>query len=286
MIEFATTYRQDKYLSKVQEVHYDTIHSLMASYENFPDATHRRVLEIPTIGSIQFNGQPTTLQLYNDLHKKHPDCILNFIQLNDLYDYRQQYDDANCGLLMPVNNYGILHAIIKLNISDVVITEPLIFDIITVSTFIKDQLPQCRIHINPLYQPFGKIFENEDPLHHAWVLPQHIYLYEDLVDVVDIIDRNPTREQRLLNLYVDKEMYHNLLEVLFNTYDSSAPTYNSMRGDFISDDMALKRMTCNQKCLSTYPPRCHFCDTQRTVFHALRKGRHRKNELNQPATSE
>lgn len=282
-MQFATTFRQSKWLDRVDEVHFDTIHSLFESYEKYPDATYRRVLEVRPLGTIEFNGEPTTIDTYVQVRHKYPECILNFMDVGDLVSFVNTVTESeNVSYFYPVNTYNLLNAVIRCKVCDILIDEPLTFDLENVNDVIKRQLPECRIHVVPCFNRNNQIHPDEDYIHHFWLLPQHVYLNEDFIDVINLIDKDKVREQRLLDIYIDKEEYHNYLMVLFGYYDEEK-THTELKADFVDEEMAIKRMNCKQRCMSSYPVRCHYCDLQKESFDVIRAARQRMR--NQPTTS-
>lgn len=280
-MEFATTYRQSRWIDAVSEVHFDTIFNLINDYKAHPTVLYRRVLEVPPIGQITINDEPSTFELYIDLYNKYPDVIFNFINLSDLYEFRTKAPKASIAFANTIESYQLLYTLMQYKVTDVLLGEPLVFDIYTINEYIKDQNSNCRIHILPI----GKIPEylppDEDYFKHFWVLPQHLYLYDQYVDVCNIITNDITREDKLCELYIQTKEYHGFMTVLLNrdipkqkanelnliqNIDSS-----KIRSDLIQDGFALQKLSCRQKCINSYPSRCHACETQLALINKMRR---------------
>jgi hypothetical protein len=73
-------------------------------------------------------------------------------------------------------------------------------------------------------------------------LPQHLYLYEGIIDAIDILDDNADREETLLSLYIRRNFDQELKYFVANC-ESDVP------GKLITDEFAEKRMNCRQICM-------------------------------------
>ena len=273
-MEYSSSYRQTDMYPYLNEIHFSRIFQLMTYYEKTPDNDKRLCLEILKIGSIDFNGQPTSIKLYDDLLDKFPDLVLEFYELDDLYNFVAFTSKtfAQYRWHFPADNYNMLRTLLALGVSDLVIDEPLTFDIENVANIVRTSVPECRIHIRPDIGKPGWMDKRESIIHHFWLLPQYVYLYEDYVDVIDLFAEAPPREMRLIESFCIKKTYDYELNAFVL---HSAEGDEQMRGSLVSEEMAYKRMRCKQKCMSTYPSRCHECDIDLDVYRMLQLGRHK-----------
>lgn len=185
---------------------------------------------------------------------------LEFYQLNDLLVYSSNYQSSEdrYSFHYPADTYNLLYTLLVNRVSDVLLEEPFVFDIERISNYIKYYQPNCRIHIRPYIGKPSYMPINESIMHHFWVLPQHLYKYENYVDFVDIFADRVERERRLLDAYCVNHEYTNLLGPLV---ENCAPIYDlKMSAGYVPDTLIDTRLRCKQICLTRTPSICHLCD--------------------------
>lgn len=134
--------------------------------------------------------------------------------------------------------------------TDIAVTEPLVFQC--------DQLKGLRklgftIRANPhrgMAAPLAAIGENG--LNHFWVLPQHLHLYEDCIDVFELELDRAVQEKSLIDLYTHDYNYD--LSLLISNYNCAEAVY----GSNISEEYVAHRMNCCQRCMLPTNS-CHYC---------------------------
>lgn len=227
---------------------------------------------------MQVNGKDTTLDLYLEFQNKYPFVRLDFYEFHDLVEFSSMTENNNYSYHYGVSDYNMLKTLIDLNVSHITLDEPLTFNMENVSWFIKSKNENCMIHVRPYLGKPGWMLTTESILHHFWILPQHMNLYEEYIDYIDIFAEQESREMELIKIYcINKEYDYELAPLVLN----AAPSDAKMRGGFVTDDMAERRVNCKQICMSTAPQRCHMCDIQLKAFEQFLLGRHRKKQERQ-----
>lgn len=275
-MKYCSSYRQTKMYNYLNEIHFSRIFQLM-EYDRQLYNNQILCLEILKVGSVEFNGKPTTFELYDSLLDKFPDLNFEFYELSDLVQFAGMcHEGTKYRWHYPADSYNMLTTLLDYRVSDIVLDEPLTFDIENVSALIRDRNSNCKIHIRPDIGKPGWMPMNESIMHHFWLLPQFVYLYEDYIDVIDLFAESDSRERRLIEAFcLDKSYDYELYAFVLNT----APIDDEMRGGWVTEEMARRRMNCKQKCMSTYPQACHECDIELNGFKMLALGRHRlKND--------
>lgn len=273
---YASSYRQKKYYDNLDEIHFSSINNLMHYYVD-EKGTKSCCLEILDVKETFFNGEEITPNVYLDLITKYPQLRLVFYQLTDLYNYIETEPDkahGNYYFNYPADNYNMLNTLLQIGVSDIVLDEPLVFDIERVRNYIfnKTSNQDLRIHIRPYLGKPGWMPEKESIIHHFWVLPQDIDLYEPYVDVVDLFAISGAREAKLIEDYCIK---HETETVLGALVENRCVEDLKMPAAMITEDLVLDRLDCRQICMSTYPQRCHKCDLQYIAFKVIDEMHHK-----------
>ena len=270
-MKYASSYRQKQFYTLLNEIHFSKISQIIEFLKQNESDTHSLCLEILKIGSTQFNGKDTTLDLYLEFQNKYPNIRLDFYDFDDLKAFSQLTENHNYSYHYGVSDYNLLNTLLELQVNHVTIEEPFTFNIINIAPYIKNKREGCMIHMRPYVGKPGWMLPHESILHHFWVLPQHIDLYEDYIDYIDLFAEQENRETQLIKIYCqEKEYDHELFPLVLN----AAPEDSKMRGGFVTDDMAQRRINCKQICMSTLPQRCHMCDIQLKAFEQFLLGRH------------
>ena len=270
-MRYASSYGQKKYYDYLYEIHFSRISQVMDYFLNTPNPK-RGCLEILEVGSINFNNEPTTYELYHDIFTKFKDNLrFEFWELKDLIEYRKKYADDLISYHYPAENYNLLNTLLYYNVSDILLNEPMVFDLPNVSKFIRNKSVYgnyINIHVRPDHGKPEFMPINESILHHFWLLPQHVNIYSPYIDVIDLFAVTPQREERLVKAYCTDQSYENELGAFVLNYAASDM---DMDARMVTEDLVQRRLDCNQICLTKYPPRCHMCDIEQSLYHLSRE---------------
>lgn len=256
-MKYAGSYRQREYYDYFDEIHFSKLSQALDYYED-QQGTKDGCLEVLEMKTQKFNDEPVTPELFHKIIEKYPQLRLEFYDLTDLIHYREHgYRSDRISFHYPADSYNLIITLMKYNVSDVLLDEPFVFEIERIHNFIKFYNEDCRIHIRPYIGKPSWMDVSESIMHHFWVLPQHIYVYEEYVDFIDIFAQTETRERRLIEAYCIKKEYTNLLGPFVQ---NSALGDQEMSAAFVTPELAEARTKCKQICMTRVPSICHRCD--------------------------
>lgn len=245
-MDFCASFQQlESHRSKIQELRYP-INNLSQA---LTQKNHRIILEVPSL-----EGSGFSISKIEKLLEENPQLFLDFYEIKDLNTWCEKSTIKHRYMYhYPVSLWSMTTLLCDLQVSDILLGEPLTFQIKRIAVCIKDNYPDIKIRICPhLGQP--RMFKNHTKeINHFWVLPQHLKLYTGIVDVCDILEKNPLREATLITLYTKGEVYDLPLNLLIESMDLDIP------GFLIDDDLARKRLDCQQRCMM-HQGQCHTCD--------------------------
>ncbi len=150
----------------------------------------------------------------------------------------------------PATTWAMIKICQYYRTTDLIVGEPLVFQC--------DQLKKLRsqgftIRTNPHIGMNAALAETgEDGLNHFWVLPQHLNLYADYIDVFELDAAATVKEKSLIDLYTKDYKYD--LSLLIPNYNCSETIY----GSNITEEYVKHRMNCGQRCMSPISS-CHYC---------------------------
>lgn len=261
MIISASHHQYETYKNRIQEVRYPSnmLNSIL-NYLNNPNHTQTILIEITTIENME-QLEKISLNMLIKLYNENPQIKLSFSRLEDLKTFSEKVEDHRYMYAYPINTWAFAEVVCRMGVSDVFLGEPLVFDM-NAAKALKDKY-NVNIRVCPhIGSPtYGLGITNE--LNHFFILPHHMKLYKDIVDIIDIRDRNVLREATLIDLYSKEKEYTLPLNLLVENIKSDAP------GSYITKDLAKKRMNCKQICLR--PDRtCHSCDMYIRALNTLK----------------
>ena len=260
MPSFCSSHRVDyKLRQQLAEVRY-TIPSLNQALTYLNENLDKTV--VIDILSLKDDRCPPIEKLIR-LQRENPSLYYNFYDFSDLVFYSKQEKDFDSHYFWnnPVMTYNTIKACLAVGVSDICIGEPLAFDLLGM----RNNLPEhVRIRVRPhqAMAPMAAVDTEDTGLEHFWVLPQHLYLYEDCVDIWDILDSDSTRENALVKIYLSGS-YRGPLKPLLTNFRGDVQT------SAIDDDFAARRRTCRQRCMMS-PYHCHFCTQHINTINALK----------------
>lgn len=150
----------------------------------------------------------------------------------------------------PATTWALIKICTYYRATDIVVGEPLVFQ--------AEELAKIRkmgfsIHAYPCVGMNISLAETgENGLRHFWVLPQHMPLYENYIDVFEFEPQGREQVKSILDLYTRPFNYS--LDLLIENFPCEVKIY----GSNITEDFIKRRLNCGQRCLSPNEP-CHAC---------------------------
>lgn len=151
----------------------------------------------------------------------------------------------------PATTFNMIYFLMKNNVSDIVLGEPIVFDL----SEVRKMVPKSSgviLRVNPVQgRPplYESIKDEDDGLYHFWAVPQSVRLYDEYIDVFDLNDPNEQREDVLITIF-SREEYNHSLNSLCKNIDNQIPC------SVFSDEDLRYRLTCRQRCIRGT---CHRC---------------------------
>ena len=250
------------------EVKY-TIHRLNDAIEFATAYSDKRV--IVTINSLAEDKVPAIDKLFN-IHKEIPNLYYEFKILQDLIKYSKAYqeqirEDRHIMFAQPVISWAMVMILRYYMVSDILIAEPLTFNMPDVMNGIKKE--GIAVRVNPTLSKHVLATENTDDscMNHFWVPPEYVHLYEEYVDTMELCqDANePNREETLLRLYAVDKSYKSELRFLIKNFDIH------MRTAYLDTTFFTRRINCGQRCLIS-KNNCHFCSALPRLYTKIKEG--------------
>lgn len=272
-MKYCTSYRQiAAHADDVSQFRFtaSTLGLALEFLEAHPEGT--AIIEILDLESSKLS----TSKIHN-LIKENDRLYFDFYSWSDFVTVAKEAPKRRCFMHYPCVTYGEIYFIMHMvGTAGITITEPLIFDIPTVRSVVDSYAANDDEHFIIRMVPYigrptlyDAIKEQDKGLCHFWVLPQHIHLYEEYIDYVDILAKEQTFEATLLNVYLQGS-YLMPLHTIFANVDTL------MTGNFVDEDWAKKRLNCRQTCMMNGHRACHYCDQQNQMYLLL-KERHQAN---------
>lgn len=207
---------------------------------------------------IELKNNLLSLDKLFSIQEENENIIYDFHSLSDMIAYAKHC--RKNGIIhdymyhAPAAIWGLVSILRYYQVSDIMVTEPLTFDIQQLSIV---KRAGTRVHVIPTLcrTPLQREVE-ETGIKHFWVLPQHAHLYEEAIDVFEIIDGNDIRQQAIYEMYAVKGNYTTSpMSLLFTGLDVNMPP------EVVPEDMVHRRLTCRQKCMIGNGS-CDYCAKQ------------------------
>lgn len=250
-MKYCTSYYQSEMIrKKVDELRFSapTLNDALSYAERHPE--QRIIVEIL---NLHEPFVPSKQKLHK-LHQEQTNIYYDFYSLSDLIEYSREFNRAIDYIMyhQPALTWGLIQILLYYKVSDITIGEPLTFNMQELQ---KNVHPYAQLRIRPhLAKPeFARGVETDLGIHHFWVLPQHLYLYDSYIDVIDLLDDTVTRETSLVSTYTSSEPYTARLDTLIEGVECG------IGASFIDEKFVQRRLTCNQNCLKNHNY-CHYCD--------------------------
>lgn len=259
----ASHHQYETYRNKIDELRFpsNAMNSVLNFLQNHQE--HRIIIEVKNIDDCGI----TKDKLYQ-LVKENPQLVLDFYQIADL----KTASEIIPGRYMyhyPVNMWELIQVLINYQVSDILIGAPLTFQMNHIKSYIKEPYG-IKIRVCPHMGSLKHLLATQDGIEGFWILPQHLHLYEDIVDVIDILESNILRESTLIDVY-SKQDYNLSLSLLIENIKSN------LNAVLVDEDIARIRMNCGQKCM-IHKSLCHSCDVRIRTKEKLFKQLNKKSE--------
>lgn len=196
-----------------------------------------------------------------------PNLYLEVYDLQDLFNLNQQlklkdYNTPKLFYHYPANTYNMIYYLKNLNVSDIILGEPIVFDLVEVRKVVPKDSGIILRALPAMGRPpmFNSIVAVDDGLCHFWAVPQSIELYENYIDLFDLADADETREATLFAIFARGSYIHGL-----NSFCNNVD--NQVSCDFFSEDDLKYRLTCKQRCMKN---QCHRCRIIADMYQRLK----------------
>lgn len=259
-MKYCISYRQNPDIrAKVDEIRFpvQTL-SLAVTYatEN-PDK--RIIIEIPANAD-----KLPSIEKLSKLQESTPNITYEFYELQDLIKYNKA---TNCGRSYmyhyPITTWAMIQILKFHKVSDILLGEPLLFCLDDIFNYVKEQNIKIRACPHKVRNNLLKDIPTDIGIRHFFVLPQHVHLYEEYIDVLEISDEDDVRERGLIQTYTSGNPYLFPLNLLIENIGTSNPP------DFIDNKWVHKRIYCQQKCIKS-PTECDYCNKHMKLFEAVK----------------
>lgn len=268
-MKYCTSYYQSEPVrQKIDELRFSS--SVMNEALGYAERhSNKRVI----VEFIDLHGEHIPqIEKLHKLHVEMPNVYYDFYNLYDLVEYARwlgKYEDRYIMYHQPALTWGLIQILLYYRVSDITLGEPLTFNM---NELEKNVHPHARLRIRPyIAKPeIARGIETDPGIHHFWVLPQHMHLYEPYIDVLDLLDDNIVREAALVNTYTSNKEFSARLDTLIEGVECE------IGASFIDDKFVQRRLTCGQSCLknSNY---CHFCDQYVKMYDVIAAQRKSSN---------
>lgn len=235
---------------KIQEIRFPfrKMNEAMDYQQDHPDKTI--ILEIQDLKDPKM---PSIDNLF-DLQKQFP-FIYDFFDFTDFVIYCKSttlidQEWRNVMYHYAATTWAMVHICTYYHARNIMVGEPLVFQCRALEKlrhqgYIIRANPQCGV--NPAIAD-----TNANALQHFWVLPQHLHLYENYIDVFELYMPTTEQERGLIELYSTNYPYS--LDLLIREF----PCPEQILGSEIDESFAEARLDCGQRCLTPLGT-CHKC---------------------------
>lgn len=260
-MKYCTSYYQPESIrAKVDEIRF-TIQNLNLALTYANEHSDKRV--IVEIASLTKDKTPSIDKL-SKLQEETKNLTYDFFELQDLAQYNRTTDCGRSYMYhYPAVTWAMIQILMYHKVSDIWIGEPLVFDLNSVSKYIKEKGIQIRVCPHKVKNEFTKEIETDLGIRHFFVLPQDADAYEDCIDVFELLDRNVVREEALVRTYTTKEPYTHALDYLIENIGTE------LNMALVDDKWRARRRNCQQKCIKS-PKECDFCYRHMRMLEAVK----------------
>lgn len=270
MIYCTSSYQNEIIRNKVQQIrfHIQSINIALEYAENHRDK--KIILEIDNLKKLPVN---LTLEKMKVILQENENLYYDFYTLEDLILAAKILPEKRFMFHFPVTTWALVNILTYYKVSDITLGEPLVFQRKKVIRNLKNQFPDITIRVRPTMGKANILSEMKEDsgITHNWILPQYTDLY-DYIDVFDLLDANITREETIVNMYLDKKEYGASLSLLIT--NNTSP----MSGKFVDENWVTQRMDCGQICLE-HKFNCHYCETREALYKCLLEQKAKEKQI-------
>lgn len=166
-----------------------------------------------------------------------------------------------------VGGYYDLRGLIDIGVSQVILGEPLTFDLDNVIRITKDRI---KLRMIPNVA-FSSYLLHKNGIHGTYVRPEDVSAYEPYIDYMQFAEVNLTQERRLFQIYHDDQKWPGNLNILIK----------NLGWDIDNRVIQLEfrqRINCGQICQRNGT--CHLCDNIFRYITLIDKARFEWDETN------
>lgn len=258
-MKFCTSYYQNEDMrKKVDELRWSaySLSNALEYSERHPDT--RIIIEILNLADER---TPST-DMLQKIQQENQQIYYDFYSLDDLITYADYTQSNHIMYHQPALTWNLVQILLACNVSDITIGEPLTFNMNDVEKNIRSLGVKVRVRPYIARNNYQMKLQNDNGAHHFWILPQHLYLYENYIDVIDLIDDNTVREIGLINAYTSTLPYNAHLSTLIQGLNSD------IGAGFIDETFVNSRLNCGQYCMKNKNS-CHRCDQYIKMYDVI-----------------
>ena len=258
-MKFCTSYYQNENIRrKVNELRW-SMYSFTGAIEyseGHPDI--RIIVEILNLS----DSRTPSMDILNNIQQENNQIYYDFYSLDDLIAYADYTQSNHIMYHQPALTWNLVQILLAYNVSDITIGEPLTFSMNDIEKNIRSLGVNVRVRPYIARNSYQMKLQNDNGAHHFWILPQHLYLYENYIDVIDLIDDNIAREEGLVNAYTSTLPYNAYLSTLIQGLNTE------VGAQFIDETFVNSRLNCGQYCMKNKNS-CHRCDQYIKMYDVI-----------------
>ena len=158
-----------------------------------------------------------------------------------------------------VRDWETFNAFIEAGVSDIYLVEQMMFEIKTAAPAAHKKGVAIRTFPNIAQ----KKYDTTNSLKSFFIRPEDVFLYEGLVDVMELYLIDEINQDVLLDIYRDDKQWFGPLREIIIGLDSS------INGKYVIPRFGERRLGCNRKCFKG--ARCDVCETVESLGENLKK---------------
>ncbi len=193
------------------------------------------------------------IEIINILINKYPNLKL----IMQLPHYEKELEQILVRNKIPhyyneyIQTWDRLYGFLSLDITDIIITGELAFNIETVSAIAKKKNINIRLFCNICQSNW----EDFPSIKSFFIRPEDLILYAEYVNTIEFVTKNDIHILNVLyEVYIKEQKWFGLLKEIIIDYKTEEDNR------FIIPRFGQKRLNCNQQCLKSKDIICHTCE--------------------------